>query len=316
MISVIIPVYRVEKYIEKCIQSMINQENKNFEVILVNDGSPDASVTIAEKLLKGTDVSFQVINTENKGVSSARNTGVRQASGEYVIFVDSDDYVSSTFIRDMIQLTEENPKSDVLFCNFIVLSNDKKMGKEYSEWDVKKFTPVEAQDINLERKIKFLLPTMLLKKEYLCQHSIYFDEGVRYSEDLQYIWKAMALTKNDIVYLNKTLYYYIFHDNSTMSTSGVEKILTGCKGILKLNQEIGTKLSPQCQKNLLPIWYFSMLHGAAKMLSFSNFKMLYIKAGCKQYIKIAAKQKSMKVNLTANLLLCNLWCGYLLMRKF
>ncbi len=316
MISVIVPIYHVEKYIEKCIQSMIDQTNKDFELILVNDGSTDASMTIAEALLCKSSLNYKVINTENRGVSAARNTGVKQATGEYVIYIDSDDYVSDTLIQDMIALISENPESDLFFCNFVVLSNGQKLGKEYLKWDTKSLSPEEAQNINLERRIKFLLPTMLLRREYIQKYSIYFDEEVRYSEDIQYIWKAMAYTKHPIIYLNKTLYYYIFHGGSTMSASGVEKMLTGCKGIMKLYQEIGQHLSAQCKKNLVPVWFFSMLHGAAKMLDYSNFEQLYKKAACKQYVKSVTKQNNMKVSLTARVLLINLHCGYLLMRKF
>lgn len=316
MISVIIPIYRVEKYIEACIRSMIEQDDSNFELILVNDGSTDKSVEIAETLLNKSEMRYTIINTENRGVSSARNTGFAKATGDYIIYVDSDDYVSHSFIRDLNRLSCEYPDSDILFCDFVIKTNNKVIGHELSQWSVKEFWPDEAQCINLDRKIKFLLPTMLLRREYVKKNSIMFDEEVRYSEDIQYIWKALAFTDKPIVYLNKTLYYYIFHSDSTMSASGIDKMLTGCEGIIKLEQEIKEQLCERCKKELVAVWFFQMFHGAAKMLSYRDFEVLYERTLGKQYLRAVMSIKKIRIFLAAGLTLCSLRCGYYIMRKF
>ena len=316
LISVIIPVYRVEKYIEACIRSMIGQDDSNFELILVNDGSPDKSLEIAETLLKDSQVIYKIINTENHGVSSARNTGFGKATGEYVIYVDSDDYVSCSFIRDLNRLSSEYPDSDVLFCDFLIRTDNNIIGHELKEWYVKEILPPKAQCMNLDREIKFLLPTMLIKREYLQKNGIMFDEEVKYSEDIQYIWKVMAFTDRPIVYLKKTLYYYIFHSNSTMSASGIEKILTGCEGIIKLEKEIKEHLCERCRKELVNVWFFQMFHGVAKMLSYEEFKELYTRTSGRQYLRAMLCTKKIKILLTVGVALCNLRCGYYVMRKF
>ena len=94
ILSIIIPVYNVEKYVEKCIRSCENQDipKENYEVIVVNDGSPDGSLAIVERLANEFS-NIKVINQENKGLSMARNTGLEAAKGEYVWFVDSDDWI-------------------------------------------------------------------------------------------------------------------------------------------------------------------------------------------------------------------------------
>ena len=96
MISVIIPVYNCEKYIKKCIESILNQTYKDLEVIVIDDGSKDSSLNICNKLMK-EDYRLTVIHQENQGVSSARNKGLENAQGEYIVFVDGDDWVEDIY---------------------------------------------------------------------------------------------------------------------------------------------------------------------------------------------------------------------------
>ena len=100
LISVIIPIYKVEKYLRECIDSIINQSFKNLEIILVDDGSPDNCGKICDEYAK-KDNRLKVIHKENGGLSSARNAGLDIATGEYISFVDSDDYVSNKFIENL-----------------------------------------------------------------------------------------------------------------------------------------------------------------------------------------------------------------------
>ena len=106
LISVIVPVYRVEKYLERCVKSILSQTYKNLEVILVDDGSPDQCPAICDACAE-KDARVKVIHQENKGLSGARNAGIDAASGEYLAFVDSDDYVSPHFIEELYQLLQD-----------------------------------------------------------------------------------------------------------------------------------------------------------------------------------------------------------------
>ena len=101
--SVIIPVYNVEKYIKKCLDSVFNQSFKDYEVIVVNDGTEDRSMDIVEKY----DVN--IINQKNSGLSSARNAGVKKSKGEYIIFLDSDDYWEEDLLKEIALSTKNNP---------------------------------------------------------------------------------------------------------------------------------------------------------------------------------------------------------------
>ena len=116
-VSIITPVYNVEACIEKSIMSIISQSSKNFELILIDDGSKDKSIEIAKELLKNSDVNYKIITQKNSGVSVARNRGIEEASGEYITFLDSDDYIDSKFVELMYKKAKET-QCDVVFCDY------------------------------------------------------------------------------------------------------------------------------------------------------------------------------------------------------
>ena len=116
-ISIITPVYNVEVCIEKSIKSIISQTSRNFELILIDDGSKDKSIDIAKEILSGSDVNYKIITQKNSGVSVARNRGIEEASGEYITFLDSDDYIDSKFVELMYKKAQET-QSDVVFCDY------------------------------------------------------------------------------------------------------------------------------------------------------------------------------------------------------
>lgn len=116
-ISIIVPIYNVEKYLQKCVDSILCQTYKNLEIILVNDGSPDNCPAICDEYAK-KDKRIKVIHKQNGGVSSARNAGLDVATGKYVQFVDSDDWVEPEYSKTMINLIEEN-NCDLGICGYI-----------------------------------------------------------------------------------------------------------------------------------------------------------------------------------------------------
>ena len=122
LISVIVPVYNVEKYLDKCVQSIVNQTYKNLEIILVDDGSTDHCPALCDEWAK-KDERIQVIHKKNGGLSSARNTAIDVISGEYVIFVDSDDWIDLDMIASMLEFAETND-ADIVSGGFYFESTD------------------------------------------------------------------------------------------------------------------------------------------------------------------------------------------------
>ena len=116
LISIIVPIYNVEKYLEKCVNSIVSQSYKNLEIILVDDGSQDKCPELCDNFAK-TDSRIKVIHKSNGGLSSARNVGIKFASGDYIALVDSDDYIDSNMYQDMLRLLIEN-NADLCICNY------------------------------------------------------------------------------------------------------------------------------------------------------------------------------------------------------
>ena len=126
-ISVIIPVYNVEKYIIECIESIINQTFKDIEIIVVNDGSKDNSIKIVEEYL--SDKRLKIINKENRGLSSARNKGMKIARGEYIYFIDSDDFINED-VLEVLYKNLESERFDIIFSNFSFYNDKTKKEKK------------------------------------------------------------------------------------------------------------------------------------------------------------------------------------------
>ena len=111
MISIIVPVYNSEKYIDRCLDSILNQTYKDLEIVLVNDGSNDQSLKILENYAL-RDTRIKVVNQENKGVAAARNTGLDNATGDYILYVDSDDWIENNMVERMVELSAN---ADIVF---------------------------------------------------------------------------------------------------------------------------------------------------------------------------------------------------------
>ena len=317
MFSVIIPIYQVEKYIEACIRAILCQTYRKFEVIVVDDGSPDCSAEIASNLLQQyADFPFRIIHTENRGVSAARNLGLEYACGKYVIMVDSDDVISPMFLQEYAEMITREPDLDIYSSSFCVMDENccdpfstSQAKENLLSWD-------EAQLFFLERKIRFLLPTLMISRAFLEENSIRFDEAVRYSEDVQFIWRCLAYNRKHLLHSEKKMYHYILHPGSTMTSSGISKILTCCEGVARLYEETGELFCTGVRKQLIARTYFAMLHGAAKMMSMASFCQLYEQACCESLIREVSQNAPLKIWLVAKLLLVSKKLGYLVMRKF
>ena len=181
-ISVIIPVYNTELYIEETIKSVAVQEMKNYEIIIVDDGSTDKSIEIAEKVLRDGDVKYRIIHQENKGLACARNTGIKAASGSYVCFVDSDDIIAPSHISTMYGLAEEN-NLDIVCCRFERTAIENRYGEIDPSKENRIVDPDEFAESLINRKPAIHICCMLLKREFLLSNNLLFNEKLRYGED-------------------------------------------------------------------------------------------------------------------------------------
>ncbi|MDD2494154.1 MAG: glycosyltransferase [Tissierellia bacterium] len=201
-LSVIVPVYKVEKFISKCIDSILNQTFSNFELILIDDGSPDKSGTICDEYAK-KDNRIIVIHKANGGVSSARNVGLYMAKGEYIIFIDADDYIESNMFELMLQ-EAYNKNADVVICDFFIqwrLVNKKT--KENINTQPKLFT---LDLIKCDTTPSFC--NKIIKKNLFINNDIDFPEGIILGED--YLTQIKLSTFYHLIFkIDIPLYHYV-----------------------------------------------------------------------------------------------------------
>ena len=209
LISVIIPVYNAEKYLEDCIRAICNQSYNNFELILVNDGSVDSSLSICKKYA-GTDRRIKVIERSNGGVGAARNSGMKVMQGAYVVFADSDDYVSTDYLRNLYQAAKVNDY-DIVQCGMRKTRKKKRNGLQvhYKATDVKEISKKKALN---GRVYNVGIWGKIYSRKVI--GSFRFNEGQIYEDEAAYY--RLVDRADKIAVLNETLYYYYASDNSVM----------------------------------------------------------------------------------------------------
>ncbi len=219
LISVIIPVYKVEKYLERCIDSVINQTYTNLEIILVDDGSPDNCGKICDEYAK-KDRRIKVIHKENGGLSSARNAGIDVAKGRYLSFVDSDDYVNEKFIERLYELLKEYD-ADISQCDFVKTSGEKP--DVDTEEVVNVYDSISLLDSMYEiGSVHFVVAWNKLYKSELFKE-IRYPEGKIHEDEA--IIHLLIHKANKCVRTNKQMYYYFINENGIMNSKFSEKRL-------------------------------------------------------------------------------------------
>ena len=212
-ISVIIPVYNSEKFLERCINSLVNQKLKDIEFIFIDDGSSDKSTNIIRKFAKNDD-RIILINKENGGVSSARNLGLEYASGEYIGFVDSDDWIDLEMYSDFYKKAKEN-YCDIIMCS--IVREDANHVQDYEVIDIKKDVVLE----NIIDKPKYFMSICgsackaIYKRDLLIKNNIKFPVGIKLSEDKIFNFYAVSKSKR-IMYIDKYYYHYYENNNSAV----------------------------------------------------------------------------------------------------
>ena len=220
-ISIIVPVYKVEKELDRCVQSLLKQTYKNLEIILVDDGSPDRCPILCDQYAM-EDERIRVIHKKNGGLSDARNAGLNLATGEYVLYVDSDDYIELDSCERLISATSDG-QVDIVVGNAIMEKPDgnEKMihsatpaGFIYSAKDFVEKAVCESQ---------WYAPAWLnmYRRKFLLDNELYFKKGI-YFEDVQMLPRVFLPAKK-ITCIDETFYHYIIRENSIMTSQRDEK---------------------------------------------------------------------------------------------
>lgn len=211
LISVIVPIYDVEKYLARCVDSIVNQTYKNLEIILVDDGSPDLCPQMCDDYAE-KDSRIKVVHKKNGGLSDARNAGMAVAKGEYISFIDSDDYVSDDFFECLLDvMNKEN--SDIAECSVVKLYEDNRFDEFSDDLSVKTYDTQDAMSVLIaENPFHQHVWNKLYKTELV--RDIPYAVG-KLNEDEFWTYQVFGRA-NKVSKLNKTMYYYFQRNSSIM----------------------------------------------------------------------------------------------------
>lgn len=218
-LSIIVPVYKVERYIQRCILSIINQKEIDqslYEIIIINDGTPDNSMQIIRSCSKYTN-NIVILEQENSGVSEARNNGLKIAKGQYVWFVDSDDWISEDSINILSPYFDKSP--DIIQIQYqSVWEND---NKNISNISIKEYLYLETDNYgfvlkNFERKLPIPAQFMIYNREFLLNHNLFFKKGI-YHEDCEFKPRALYFCRT-FMSIPSSLYFYLKRETGSITS--------------------------------------------------------------------------------------------------
>lgn len=220
LISIIVPIYNGEKYLKKCLNSILRQTYKNIEVILINDGSIDKSNQICKEYIK-LDDRIIYIEQKNKGVSGARNKGIEVANGDFVLFVDVDDYMQPNMIEELYNKAKKY-NSDIVISNYHIVEKSNIIRNEYN---------MEKVNITSNEFIKYMLNeefyrgflwNKLINRRIIA--NCRFDENIHIMEDLVFLLEISKNINSVYVLKDEYLYFYVQHDLSALHKKTIKQM--------------------------------------------------------------------------------------------
>ena len=290
LVSYIVPIYNVEKYIKKCVESICNQNYKNIEIILVDDGSTDKSSKIIDSISE-KDSRINVIHKKNGGVSSARNTGLDKAKGKYILFIDGDDYIEPDYTDYFLDLISKD-NYDIAYSNKCFDLVNKVQIKENN---IKIYSSADAIAGIYDGKFGVAVWNKIYKKSFLSKNNIRFNEDIWYGEGMLFNIQCLSKT-NSVIVGDRMVYHQVFNPKSAMRKFNMNSNYCGIKSLDIQKEYIDTK-----NKRILNAWNYhkrcfnmSILIGILKSDTKDEYKEDYKK--CKSNLR-----KNILVPLKANI---------------
>lgn len=227
-VSVIIPAYNAEKFIKFCVDSIINQTYKNLEIIIVDDGSTDKTELVIKDI---DDNRIKYIKKNNEGVSKARNDGIKYATGEYLIFVDSDDWLEKDAISKIVECIK-NSNKDIIRINYYLVNGEKK------QKNLKFIKDINLKDV-INGDVYCYVWLLCIKRSFLIKNEIIFNSEISMMEDNLFYFDI--LLKTDVIpTFDYPVYNYYYNENSLSRSTN--KFLSNCDDIIKLRNFMYNKI--------------------------------------------------------------------------
>lgn len=254
-LSIIVPIYNIENYIEECVNSIIRQDYHNYELLLIDDGSTDDSGIKCDEIGKN-DNRIKVIHKTNGGLSDARNTGIDNSSGEYIMFIDGDDYLyDEKCLSKIVKCLEEN-NSDVIQYKMVYYYENKNKYVYNSDLIfLEKNKKQYLEILNKNGQISVSACDKVIKRSIIKKNNIYFEKGLL-SEDVKWSYHLYLVTKS-ITTLNENVYVYRQQRENSISTTRSEKNAHDLFKIITywINYDYGDEKIKNQYMNLISYWY-------------------------------------------------------------
>ena len=232
VISVIVPVYKVEEYLPRCIESIISQTFVDFELLLIDDGSPDGSGKLCDDYA-ARDSRIKVYHKENGGVSSARNLGLDEARGKWVMFVDADDWLCEDCFKECVFNVEKNSLDVLQFSYVRVDNNGTELSKEHNSIGLT--SVLDSKRYIQENKYLVVVWGACIRYSLIKEYNIRFDENVKLAEDQLFIMDVLA-NANKIQRIAAVLYYYLDNPTSATNSSKSNDMLGSIDALIKFKK--------------------------------------------------------------------------------
>lgn len=311
-VSVVVPVYKVEQCICNTLESIVNQTYKNLELILVDDGTPDKSIEVAEAYLSDKSIDWKVIREENSGLPTARNTGIEAAGGKWVICPDSDDYLVPEAIETMVQVAKQTNCRCVFCGHKTVHDSDLKDGVR-CPMEVVKFPIEQLRELFLWRKIILLSPGMLMERTIYDE--LKYDKRCPYDEDIHFMWQLLYRIE-DIAYIGSDFYNYYVRSTSMVHTLKPEVYMKASQCYAEMTSALSKQFP---NDSIVPCIYPKYRLGGAHVLARANefevFKKTVKADGYRRGMGRLIFQRNAKLSAYALLFCSSLNLFYLISRK-
>ena len=237
-ISVIIPVYKVGKYIENSMKSVIAQKFTDFEVVLVDNNTPDDSIEIAESILQQGNVKYKVVKQTIQGLPAARNMGIAESNGEWCVSIDPDDTISQYFLQELYNCANYNQLELVISKYAEVTEKDLfNFPQELEENKVEFYEQQEILPLLLTRKMPLMISNTFFRKDLFVRNGFKFDERVKMGSDLAQMWEFL-LSVPRMAFVNKCLYNHFFRPDSIITAPSMEKVITNTECYERLRKKM------------------------------------------------------------------------------
>lgn len=277
-ISVIIPAHNVENYIEKTLKSLTLQTFKDFEVIIVNDGSTDNTENQVKSILRNADFPWKLLRQQNQGVSVARNNGLIEANGEYVCFLDGDDYYDAFFLEKMYNKAKENDY-DMVVCNVATTGNKMSLSNplQLDEALSKSLNGKDFLKTILQKGLWLPMGSFICKKKLLIDYNLIFTKNCIHGEDQEF-WMKVLFHSRLVVSIPEALVFYVKRNSSASqeTTVRVFHYVGAMKRVLKYLEKNGADddLLFLMKYKKIPQAYFYLLARISKSKNPENKKIL------------------------------------------